>query len=166
MDIAIDPLALVREPPDGPHAADVLERIAQAADAGRSIVAHSSTGPGDAREAALIDHFRAAGAPVPQARQQSGRALSGRLAGLLARVLERLQFARFVIAGGDTSSAAIRGLGIDALEMVAPLAPGAPICRAIAPGRPLHGQEMALKGGQIGSPAYFLHARDGRVRAL
>ena len=161
--IDIDPLALVTQPPDGPHAADLLHRIGEAASAGRSMVVHSSTGPGDAREARLIEYFGGAGATPAEARLRSGRALTERLAVLLARVLERTCFGRFVIAGGDTASAAIRGLGIDALEMVSPLAPGAPICRALAPGRALHGQEMVLKGGQIGSHAYFLQARDGRI---
>jgi uncharacterized protein YgbK (DUF1537 family) len=51
----------------------------------------------------------------------------------------------------------------DALEMVPPLVPGAPLCRALAPGRDLDGRELVLKGGQIGGPDSFLNARDGRV---
>ncbi len=160
--IAVDPVALTREPPDGPHAADLIDRTLAAAAAGRSIVLHSSTGPGDPRESELIAHFRAAGLSAAAARRQSGRALTGRLAELLAALLARRGFARFVIAGGDTASAAVRRLGIDALEMVAPLAPGAPLCRALAPGRALDGCELVLKGGQIGAPAFFLQARAGR----
>jgi uncharacterized protein YgbK (DUF1537 family) len=160
--IAVDPVALTREPPDGPHAADLISRVKTAAAAGRSILLHSSTGPGDPRESQLVGHFRLSGLSAAAARIQSGRALTDRLANLLADLLERQSFRRFVIAGGDTSSAAVRRLGIDALEMVAPLAPGAPICRALAPGRALDGSEMVLKGGQIGGPAFFLHARDGR----
>ena len=34
---------------------------------------------------------------------------------------------RLCIAGGDTSSYAARALGIEALEMIAPLTPGAPV---------------------------------------
>jgi len=158
--IAVDPVALTREPPDGPHATELVGRVLAIAAAGQSIVLHSSTGPGDPRESQLVEHFRQSG--LSAARMQSGRALTDRLAGLLAGLLERQSFGRFVIAGGDTSSAAVRRLGIDALEMVAPLAPGAPICRALAPGRALDGSEMVLKGGQIGGPAFFLQARAGR----
>ena len=77
--------------------------------------------------------------------------------------LERVALDRFVVAGGDTSSASIKLLGIDALEMVAPLALGAPLCRALAPGRPLHGRELVLKGGQIGGPDFFVQVRAGRL---
>lgn len=160
--IAVDPTTLIREAPNGPHATELIGAVAAAAATGRSVVVHSSTGPGDPREGRLIEHFLRPGSSAAEARLQGGRALTERLAVLLAQVLDRVPFARFVIAGGDTSSAAIRGLGIDALAMVAPLAPGAPICRALAPGRALHGQEMVLKGGQIGTPAFFLQACDGR----
>ena len=161
--IAVDPVALTREPSDGPHATDLVGRVLAAATAGQSVVLHSSTGPGDPRERQLVEHFRQSGPSAAEARMQSGRALTEHLAGLLAALLARQSFERFVIAGGDTSSAAVRRLGIDALEMVAPLAPGAPICRVLAPGRALGGCEMVLKGGQIGSPAFFLHARAGRT---
>jgi len=62
---------------------------------------------------------------------------------------------RLVIAGGDTSSYAARALGIESLEMLAPLSPGAPLCRAHAPGSPADGLEVSFKGGQVGTPDYF-----------
>lgn len=58
---------------------------------------------------------------------------------------------RFVVAGGGTSTAAVRKLGMDALEMAAPLVPGHDV------------RELVLKGGRIGGPDCFLHARDRRV---
>jgi uncharacterized protein YgbK (DUF1537 family) len=42
-----------------------------------------------------------------------------------------------------------------AVEMIAPLAPGAPLGRAHAPGSPAHGLEVNFKGGQVGAPDYF-----------
>jgi uncharacterized protein YgbK (DUF1537 family) len=62
---------------------------------------------------------------------------------------------RLVIAGGDTSSYAARALGIEAVEMVCPLNPGAPLCRVHAPGSPVDGLEINLKGGQVGAADYF-----------
>jgi len=62
---------------------------------------------------------------------------------------------RLVIAGGDTSSYAARALGIEAVEMICPLTPGAPLCRAHAPGSPVDGLEINLKGGQVGAEDYF-----------
>ena len=71
---------------------------------------------------------------------------------------------RICIAGGDTSSFAARALGIQALEMIAPLTPGAPLCRAFAPGSPANGCEIVLKGGQVGAEDYFEVVKRGPVR--
>jgi uncharacterized protein YgbK (DUF1537 family) len=70
---------------------------------------------------------------------------------------------RVVVAGGDTSSYAARAMGIEAVEMLAPLYPGAPLCRATAPGSPLHGVEVNFKGGQVGAAEYFGVLRDGHL---
>ncbi|MGI4869893.1 MAG: four-carbon acid sugar kinase family protein [Janthinobacterium lividum] len=73
---------------------------------------------------------------------------------------------RVVVAGGDTSSYAARTMGIEAVEMLAPLYPGAPLCRATAPGSPLHGIEVNFKGGQVGAPEYFGVLREGRMSSI
>jgi len=62
---------------------------------------------------------------------------------------------RICIAGGDTSSYAARAMGIEALEMIASLTPGAPLCRAHAPGSPVDGCVIVFKGGQVGAENYF-----------
>ncbi len=68
---------------------------------------------------------------------------------------------RAVIAGGDTATHAVAQLGLSALTFAAPLTPGAPLCRAWAPGSPLDGLELVLKGGQIGPDNFFAMVRDG-----
>lgn len=70
---------------------------------------------------------------------------------------------RLVVVGGDTSSYAARALGIESLEMIAPLAPGAPWCRARAPGSAVDGCEVNFKGGQVGAPDYFGAAARGKL---
>ncbi|MDR2673980.1 MAG: four-carbon acid sugar kinase family protein, partial [Opitutaceae bacterium] len=88
--------------------------------AGRHVVAHTCPREGDAP-------------PGP-----AGSAAIGAALGRIARAAFAAGAARrLVIAGGDTSSHAARALGIEAVEMLAPLAPGAPLCRARAPGSPL-----------------------------
>ncbi|WP_324676157.1 four-carbon acid sugar kinase family protein [Hymenobacter sp. GOD-10R] len=88
----------------------------------------------------------------------------GTALGLIARaVAQQTKVKRVVVAGGDTSSYAARAMGIEAVEMVAPLVPGAPLCRASAPGSPLHGVEVNFKGGQVGSPNYFGALRQGKL---
>lgn len=62
---------------------------------------------------------------------------------------------RVVIAGGDTSGRVGRRLGLRSLEMIAPIAPGSPLCRADT------GLEIAMKGGQVGRPDYFERVRAG-----
>ncbi|MFL5746715.1 MAG: four-carbon acid sugar kinase family protein, partial [Niastella sp.] len=62
---------------------------------------------------------------------------------------------RIVIAGGDTSSYAARAMWIEAVEMIAPLVPGAPLCKASAPASPIDGLEVNFKGGQVGGDNYF-----------
>jgi uncharacterized protein YgbK (DUF1537 family) len=68
-----------------------------------------------------------------------------------------------VIAGGDTSSYVARALGIEAVEMIAPLAPGAPLCRVRAPASPVDGLEVNFKGGQVGGEDYFGRAARGGI---
>jgi uncharacterized protein YgbK (DUF1537 family) len=60
-----------------------------------------------------------------------------------------------VVTGGDTSFHVANQLGIEALEMVAPTAPGCPLCQASVPGSPLDGIEICFKGGQVGKDDYF-----------
>lgn len=69
---------------------------------------------------------------------------------------------RILIAGGDTATHAVKQLHLDALTFLASLSPGVPLCRAHAPGSPLHGLELALKGGQMGPDDFFAQVRDGR----
>lgn len=92
--------------------------------------------------------------------QQTGAPASavtlGTALGTIARTLvESESLPRVLVAGGDTSSYAARALGIEAVEMVAPLAPGAPLCRAHSTQRAVQGLEVNFKGGQVGAPDYF-----------
>src|SRR5690606_7207426 len=93
----------------------------------------------------------------PAAGQRIRRAL-GRI---LAALASRHDLRRTVVAGRDTSSHAIRELGIEALECLMPLpgAPGSPLCRAHR-AEPLAGVEIAFKGGQVGDDDYFVLVRD------
>jgi len=77
--------------------------------------------------------------------------------------LEQCPTERVCVAGGDTSSYAARALGIQALEMIAPLTPGAPLCRAHAPGSAVDGCEVVFKGGQVGAENYFEILKRGKI---
>jgi uncharacterized protein YgbK (DUF1537 family) len=114
---------------------------------GRSVVVHTNGGVGS-----LAPNLPA---------EKLGTAL-----GHIAReAVRHAGLRRVVVAGGDTSSYAARAMGIEAVEMLAPLYPGAPLCRASAPGSPLHGVEVNFKGGQVGAPEYFGVLRAGQMLA-
>jgi 3-oxoisoapionate kinase len=68
---------------------------------------------------------------------------------------------RVVIAGGDTSSYAARAMEIEALEMIAPLVSGAPLCKAYSKNKSIDGMEVNLKGGQVGDRDYFMTIKAG-----
>lgn len=99
----------------------------------------------------LVYTARGAQTGVPAPASTLGAAL-----GSIARALvETEPLSRVLVAGGDTSSYAARALGIDAVEMIAPLAPGAPLCRAHSANGAVHGLQVNFKGGQVGAPDYF-----------
>jgi 3-oxoisoapionate kinase len=91
---------------------------------------------------------------------EAARLIGGALADVMRQILTAIPLRRIAVAGGDTSGDVASGLGIFALTALAPLAPGSPLCRCWSdqPGR--SGLEIALKGGQVGSPSFF-----GAVRA-
>ena len=59
------------------------------------------------------------------------------------------------VVGGDTSGQIARALEIEALEMVGPLEPGAPLCVVRSSDRAIDGLEIAFKGGQVGYDDFF-----------
>jgi len=93
--------------------------------------------------------------------RQYGEAFGIALGRLLRELLVASGVRRIVVAGGDTSTHAVKQLGLDALTFLAPLVPGAPLCRGHASGSPMDGLELALKGGQIGPEEFFAQVRDG-----
>ena len=69
---------------------------------------------------------------------------------------------RVVVSGGDTSSYAARAMEISAVEMIAPLVVGAPLCRAFSKNGKINGLEVNFKGGQVGASDYFGVLLNGR----
>ncbi|MGH9599410.1 MAG: four-carbon acid sugar kinase family protein, partial [Terracidiphilus sp.] len=133
-----DARRLEGEEPWGAATRKALEALAR----GESVVLYTALGP-ENKPGAYGEEF--------------GAALGSRLREMLLVSGVR----RILIAGGDTATHAVKQLGLDALTFAAPLAPGAPLCRAHAPGSPLDGLELVLKGGQIGPEEFFAQVRDG-----
>lgn len=160
LEIALDTPRLADERQWQAEADRACTRAAQAMAAGRSVLLHSARGPGDPRIAATLQVLADQGMPGAQARHAGGRLLAGRLGALLQQVAQAVRPARILVSGGDTSSSIARALDIQAVEVAARLAPGAPLCRVLE-SRLVPGIEVAFKGGQMGSRNFFEEARHG-----
>ena len=162
-DLPVDAVALV----DEARWQDELGQITAAASAllkrGHSVMLHTARGPDDARIEAMIGSLQACGLTREQAKHEGGRTLGMRL-GLVAReILSRVPLERLLLSGGDTSSQVTKVLAPQALVVAARLARGAPLCRFVAPGSPIDGLQVALKGGQMGGHDFFDEARRGKA---
>jgi 3-oxoisoapionate kinase len=122
---------------------------------GRSVIVHTHCGASDERVAPGKSNSRG------RSRTGSAQIFGDALAWICREAIAQTTVRRLCIAGGDTSSYAARALGIEALEMISPLTPGAPLCRVHAPGSPVHGFEVVFKGGQVGAENYFETVRRG-----
>jgi uncharacterized protein YgbK (DUF1537 family) len=124
---------------------------------GRSVIAHTCRGPGDPRLVSTVS--AGAQAALPVTTHRIGLALGQ----ILRALVDRTQVRRIGVAGGDTAGVAARTLQIGAVEMIATVAPGAPLCRVHASSPPAAGLEIAFKGGQMGAADFFGRLR-GNVR--
>ena len=93
----------------------------------------------------------------------SARTLGKTLGSIAKRVCEEVKLKRIVIAGGDTSSYAARAMEIEAVEMIASLVIGAPLCKAYSKNKKINGLEINFKGGQVGSEDYFVVMANGKL---
>ena len=125
--------------------------------AGKDALVYSAAGPDDPAVAALQAAIAATGASAEAVNERIGTSLGA----ILDLILTKCGLTRIVISGGDTSGRAASMLDIDALTAIAPLAPGSPLCRAHSARRDRDGLEIALKGGQVGAPDFFVAAKNG-----
>ncbi len=129
------------------------------------VIIHSSLGTDDARFVKTYEFFARQGLSQNDIRTKTAE-LYGTALGLIALgVAEKTNLTRLVIAGGDTSGYVAKAMGIEAVEMITPFSPGAPLCKAHAPGMAVHGLEVIFKGGQVGAENYFVNILEGKITA-
>lgn len=85
----------------------------------------------------------------------SAAGLAQACAAFIARVLEIGRPRRVGVAGGDTSSYAVKALDCWGLSYLGQLDPGAALCRLHSDDPAVDGVEIMLKGGQMGSMPIF-----------
>jgi len=126
---------------------------------GRSPLVATARGPHDPTIASLREKLSSARLEPAAISARIGSGLGE----IVGRVAREARLTRGAISGGDTSGFAMGALGGYALEAIAPLAPGSPLCRVFSAESGLDGFEIALKGGQMGAPDFFGSVRAGRA---
>jgi uncharacterized protein YgbK (DUF1537 family) len=138
---SVDPLELAR-------GADVVGAALAFADR------HLANGP-------MLIYATAAPEAVKAVQAQLGAERAGTLVEeALARIAQGLVargVGRLIVAGGETSGAVVKALGIEGLRIGPEIDPGVPWTAALSPvaGKPL---ALALKSGNFGTPDFFLKA--------
>ena len=135
----------------------VLKATQAALSNGHDVVVATARGPNDTSTVRLADALGASGLSAEIANDRIGTGLGG----LIAEIRRTSRLSRVAIAGGDTSGHAITALDAKALRAIAPLAPGAPLCAIYSDNADVDGLEVTLKGGQMGTPDFFLRAKGG-----
>jgi uncharacterized protein YgbK (DUF1537 family) len=147
---AVDPVEWAKEVARG------FGRALETLSAGRDPLLITADGPDDPAIGALKAQVDTCGLAMTTVNDRIGAGLGH----ALDHILQSARLGRVVVAGGDTSGHAVQAMGIYALTAVAPLASGAPVCRASSD-RDHSAVEIALKGGQVGGVDLFCVARDG-----
>jgi 3-oxoisoapionate kinase len=134
--------------------ADALAHL----EGGRSVVLYSVRGPDDPALEATRERLRRLGADT----RSVGERLATQQGKIMRALVERAGLRRVCVSGGDTCGHALSQLGIYALEVLCPVAPGSPICRSHAFESAFDDLEISLKAGQVGKPSYFGFILEGR----
>lgn len=127
---------------------------------GRSVLAYTAQGPDDPAIGALRGVLRDRNLDEGQALARVGLALGI----ALRRAAQGAGLRRVAVAGGDTSGQVMQAMGILALRLHAPFAPGVPLCEACGQPDGAPGLQVALKGGQMGGAGFFGDVRAGSPR--
>ncbi|MCC6894860.1 MAG: four-carbon acid sugar kinase family protein [Anaerolineae bacterium] len=129
----------------------VIEQVLASLGQGRNLLLYSALGPDDPAIAATNQRLDALGL----GNRTVGQRLGTQQGLILRELLERTGLKRACVTGGDTCGHAAHQLGIYALEILMPVAPGAPLCRARSHNPRFDGLQISLKAGQVGKPDYF-----------
>jgi 3-oxoisoapionate kinase len=140
---------------------NAVDQIIENFNNGKSTILHTSTGSNDSRIVETEAYFRSKGISENEIQKQCSTVYGSILGQITKKVLKAVKIKRILFAGGDTSSYAASELGILALEMIAPIAPGAPLCKAVSDNEWVNGIEMNFKGGQVGTADYFIKVLKG-----
>jgi 3-oxoisoapionate kinase len=150
---------LLIDPGTGPDERNRAIKLALAfLRAGKSIILFSTIGPDDPCIQQTKDKMKSLGIDV----NEVGKHLGKQQGLILRELVETAGLKRVCVAGGDTCSYVLRQMDINSLELLMPITPAAPLCRAFSDNSTFEGLQVASKGGQIGAPEYFIQVLNGQ----
>jgi uncharacterized protein YgbK (DUF1537 family) len=136
-----------------------VEPASRALGEGRSVCVYTALGPEDEDTPAVREAATRMGLDNAEIAQCIGAAL-GETA---LRLVERHKLTRVAIAGGDTSSYALRRMAPRGLAVASgEYATSAHVFR-LSGAPPVDGLEVTMKGGQVGGEGFFVALRNGRA---
>jgi len=145
---------------DGNPPAELLEEAIRRLREGQDVVMYTARGPEDPAILLTREKLSALGMKG----NEGGEWIGGQLGRWTRTIVREAGLRRVVIAGGDTSGFVMKEMGGYGLEMLLPVSPGAPLCRLYSEDDAVNGMEVALKGGQFGSPDYFMKVKTSASR--
>jgi len=163
-EVALDPARLVDPEEVERESEAAVGKALDGLSGGNSVIAHTCRGPQDPRRESTARRLEELGYKGLQAKLKGGRILAEATGNILQAILERADVRRVAVAGGDTSSYIAGQLDLRAVEMLAPAAPGAPLCRVYSEEGTLEGMEIVFKGGQMGGKDFFVDVLRGTTK--
>ncbi|NVK35208.1 MAG: four-carbon acid sugar kinase family protein [Rhodobacteraceae bacterium] len=153
--VRLDPVQVIKG--DAAAEKSACEQALQVLSAGRDPLILTARGPDDPTVEAVHAAVSHSGTTSEAANAKIGAALGS----VLAQLLKTTGLKRAVISGGDTSGHAMRQLDLFALTALSPTIPGAALLQGHSETKAFDGLQLALKGGQMGSPDYFGWIKQG-----
>jgi 3-oxoisoapionate kinase len=157
----LDSLALVDNSKAEIYLNDIISQTETLLRKGESVILYSAKGPSDPIIAKTKEHLANLGLHSNQVSSRLGKQQGY----ILKKLLEVIPLQRVCVSGGDTCGHAVQQLGLTALELLMPIAPGSPLCKAHSSDKSLDGLEISLKAGQVGQHDYFGSVLSGQVPA-
>jgi 3-oxoisoapionate kinase len=135
---------------------DLLDKAIKQIQNDRSVILYTARGPEDPAIAETRRLFDEMGIE----KRESGELIGSQLGKWTLEIMKATNIRRIIAAGGDTSGFVTKELKLFALEMIFPVDPGVPLCCGYSSDPTMNGIEIALKGGQMGSPEFFVKIKE------
>ncbi len=153
--LEVDSLQLLEPEQSKQHRMHVAHAAISELAAGHDVLVYSS------HSLDKVAETKTRGAELGFGKTEVSRLVSNALSDIVKAVTDATGQRRLLIAGGETSAAVCRGLGVDGVKILQEIEPGLPSCLSL--GEP--GLLLVLKSGSFGSEDFFCQG-DGAFKGL